>query len=86
MCQCSLRASTWYIQENVVHCEEEAGSDLQLYYTVNMAVMIYDFIKEIEEAEVRDILLYAEPVKYDPVEIDLVDIKTDKVIGDTYQR
>ena len=32
----------------------------------------------------RDISLYAEPVKYDPVEIDLVDITTDKVIGDTY--
>ena len=83
---CSLSAGTWYIQENIVHCEEEASSDLKLYYTVNMAVMIYDFIKEIEEAEVRDISLYAEPVKYDPVEIDLVDIKTDKVIGDTYQR
>ena len=51
-----------------------------------MAVMIYDFLKEIKEAEVRDISLYAEPVKYDPVEIDLADIKTDKVIGDTYQR
>ena len=34
----------------------------------------------------RDISLYAEPVKYDPVEIDLVDIKTDKVIGETHQR
>ena len=45
--------------------------------------MIYDFMKEIEEAEVRDISLYTEPVKYDPVEIDLVDIKTDKVIADT---
>ena len=86
LCQCSLTAGAWYIQENIVHCEEEASSDLQLYYTVNMAVMIYDFLKEIEEAEVRDISLYAEPVKYDPVEIDLVDIKTDKVIGDTYQR
>ena len=86
MCQCSLSAGTWYIQENIVHCEGEASSDLQLYYTVNMAVMIYDFTKEIEEAEVRDISLYAEPVKYDPVEIDLVDIKTDKVIGDTYER
>ena len=86
LCQCSLSADTWYIQENIVHCEGEASSDLQLYYTVNMAVMIYDFIKEIEEAEVRDISLYAEPVKYDPVEIDLVDIKTDKVIGDTYER
>ena len=86
LCQCSLSAGTWYIQENIVHCEEEASSDLQLYYTVNMAVMIYDFIKEIKEAEVKDISLYAEPVKYDPVEIDLVDIKTDKVIAVTYQR
>ena len=34
----------------------------------------------------RDISLYAEPVKYDPVEIDLVNIKTDKVIGETYER
>ena len=75
LCQWSLSRDTWYIQENIVHCEEEASSDLQLYYTVNMAVMIYDFTKEIEEAEVRDISLYAEPVKYDPVEIDLVDIK-----------
>ena len=62
LCQCSLNSGTWYIQENIVHCEEEASSDLQLYYTVNMAVMIYDFIKEIEEAEVRDISLCAEPL------------------------
>ena len=86
LCKCSLSTGTWYSQENIVHCEEEASSNLQLYYTVNMAVMIYDFLKEIEEAEVRDISLCAEPIKYDPVEIDLVDIKTDKVIGDTYQR
>ena len=66
--------------------KEEASSDLQLYYTVNMAVMIYDSIEEIEEVKVRDISLYEEPVKYDPIEINLVDIKTDKVIGDTYQR
>ena len=80
LCQCSLSAGTWYIQENIVHCEGEASSDLQLYYTVNVAVMIYYFIKEIEEAEVRDVSLHAEPVKYDQIEIDLVDIKTDKVM------
>ena len=39
-----------------------------------MAVMIYDFIEEIEEVKVRDISLYEEPVKYDPIEIDLVDV------------
>ena len=86
LCQCSLSAGTWFIQENIVHCEDEASSDLQLYYTVNMALMIYDFIKEIEVAEVRVISLYEEPVNYDPVEIDLVDVKTDKVIGETYER
>ena len=86
LCQCSLSAGTWFIKENIVHCEDEASSDLQLYYTVNMAVMIYDFIKEIEEDEVRDISLYEEPVKYHPVEIDLVDLKTEKVIGETYER
>ena len=86
LCQCSLSAGTWFIQENIVHCEDEASSDLQLYYTVNMAVMIYDFIQEIEEDEVRDISLYEEPAKYDPVEIDLVDVKTEKVIGETYER
>ena len=86
LCQCSLSAGTWYIQENIVHCEGEASSDLQLYYTVNMAVIIYDFIQEIEEAEVRDVSLYAEPVKCDPVEIDLADVKSDIVIGNTYER
>ena len=86
LCQCSLSAGTWFIQENIVHCEDEASSDLQLYYTVNMAVMIYDFVKEIEKDEVRDISLYEEPVKYDPIEIDLVDVKTEKVIGETYER
>ena len=48
--------------------------------------MIYDFLKEIEEAKVRNVSLFAESVKYDPVEIDLVDVKTEKVIGDTYER
>ena len=86
LCQCSISAGTWYIQENIVHCEGEASSDLQLYYTTNMAIMIYDFVKEIEEAKVGDVSLFAEPVKYDPVEIDLVDVKTDGVIGDTYER
>ena len=29
LCQCSLSAGTWFIQENIVHCEDEASSDLQ---------------------------------------------------------
>ena len=69
LCQCSLSTGTWYIQENIVHCEEEVSSDLQLDYTVNMAVMVYDFLKEIEEAEVRDMKnrdnrIYANKIDY----------------------
>ena len=49
LCQCSISAGTWYIQENIIHCEGEASSDLQLYYTTNMAVMIYDFLKKLKK-------------------------------------
>ena len=51
-----------------------------------MAVMIYDFQREIEEAEIKDILLFTEPINYDPIEIDLVDIQTQRVICDRYER
>ena len=86
LCQCSIGAGTWFIQENIVHCEGEASSFIQLYYTTNMAVMIYDFQRKIEEAEIRDISLFTEPIKYDPIEIDLVYIQTQRVIGDRYER
>ena len=49
-------------------------SVMTLYYTTNMAVMIYDFQREIEVAGIQDISLFTEPIKYDPIEIDLVDI------------
>ena len=86
LCQCSISAGTWFIQENIVHCEGEASSFIQLYYTTNMAVMIYDFQREIEEAEIKDISLFTEPIKYDPIEVDLVDIQAQRVIGDKYER
>ena len=86
LCQCSISAGTWFIQENIVHCEGEASSFIQLYYTTNMAVMIYDFQREIEVAGIQDITLFTEPIKYDPIEIDLVDIQTQRVLGDRYER
>ena len=30
--------------------------------------------------------LFAEPVRFEPVEIDLADVRTDRVIGDKYER
>ena len=36
LCQCSISAGTWFIQENIVHCKGEASSFIQLYYTCNL--------------------------------------------------
>ena len=43
LCQCSISAGTWYIQENIVYCTNEIDTKIDLYFTVNMAVMIYQF-------------------------------------------
>ena len=47
--------------------------------------MIYDFQREIEVAGIQYISLFTEPIKYDPIEIYLVDIQTQRVIGDRYE-
>ena len=30
--------------------------------------------------------LFAEPVRFEPIEIDIADVRTDRVIGDKYER
>ena len=74
LCQCSLSAGTWFIQENIVHrnnyfCDHANSMSIWQIFGSKLTLSIYE-----------------EPVKYDPVEIDLVDVKTDKVIGETYER
>ena len=36
----SINAGTWYIQGNIVYCTEQIDTKIDLYYRVNMAVMI----------------------------------------------
>ena len=52
LCLCSISAGPYYLQENILSCEDE-NVDLQMYYTVNMAVVNY-FGTQIPEIEQID--------------------------------
>ena len=52
MCLCSISAGPYYLQENVLSCEDE-NVDLHMYYTVNMAVVNH-FGTQIPEIEQID--------------------------------
>ena len=49
LCLCSMSAGPYYLQENVLSCEDE-NVDLHMYYTVNMAAVNY-FGTQIPEIE-----------------------------------
>ena len=80
LCQCSISAGTWYIQENIVYCTDKVDTKIDLYYTVNMAFMIYQFEDKISKQEVTDITLYRKPVEYDSLEPIIVLEEEDEIL------
>ena len=52
LCLCPISAGPYYLQKNVLSCEDE-NVDLHMYYTVNMAVVNY-FGTQIPEVEKID--------------------------------
>ena len=81
LCQCSISAGTWYIQENIVYCTDKVDTKIDLYYTVNMAVIIYQFEDKISKQEVTDMTLYREPIEYDSLEPIIVLEEEDEILG-----
>ena len=81
LCQCSISAGTWYIQENIIYCTEQIDTKIDLYYTVNMAVMIYQFEDKINKQEVTDITLYRQPIEYDSLEPLIVMEEENEILG-----
>ena len=81
LCQCSISAGTWYIQENIVYCTDKVDTKIDLYCTVNMAVMIYQFEDKISKQDVTDITLYREPIEYDSLEPIIVLEEEDEILG-----
>ena len=58
LCQCPISAATWYIQENIVYCDEDPDTKINLYYTVNMAVMMFQFKDLMLNRKIADISLF----------------------------
>ena len=50
LCLCSINAGPYYMQENILSCEDE-NVDLYLYYTLSMAV-VNNFGTQILEIEI----------------------------------
>ena len=79
LCQCYLTAGKWYVEGNIAYCEDNFDTNVQLYYTINMAVMMYQFRKVLEQESFNDSSLFKSPPPYDPIEPEIV-IKTDEDI------
>ena len=60
LCLCSISAGPYYLQENILSCENK-NVDLHMYYTVNMAVVNY-FGTQIAEIEQIDGLMQIETI------------------------
>ena len=60
LCQCSLTAGSWYIEANIAYCTEEPATMLTLYYTVNMATIVYQFADKIKTEGIIDLTLFIE--------------------------
>ena len=83
LCQCSLTAGSWYIEANIAYCTEEPATMLTLYYTVNMATMVYQFEEKIKTQGITDLTLFTEKVDFDVEEPNLIVEENSIVLEDT---
>ena len=83
LCQCSLTAGSWYIEANIAYCTEESTTKLTLYYTVNMATMIYQFEEKIKTEGITDLTLFTEKIDFDTEEPNLIVEEDSTVLEDT---
>ena len=68
LCQYSLTARSWYIEANIAYCTEESATELTLYYTVNMATIVYQFEEKIKTEGITDLTLFTEKIDFDAEE------------------
>ena len=83
LCQCSLTAGLWYIEANIAYCTEEPATMLTLYYTVNMATIVYQFAEKIKTEGITDLTLFTEKIDFDAEEPNLIVEEDSTVIEDT---
>ena len=83
LCQCSISAGTWYIQENIAYCKEEPDTQIKMKFTINMAVMNYKFPDTVKSQGITDVSLYDQPLPYDPLEPKII-VESEEEILDEY--
>ena len=85
LCGCSISAGKWYVEENIIHCNSERDTEIQLFYSVNMAVVIYQFIQRMKEDGISDMTLYKQQVDFDPIEPFVLTITNEEILKDVTQ-
>ena len=86
LCQCSLSAGSWYLEANIAYCAEDPdnpSTHLKLYYTVNMATVIYQFQIKLKTEGITDLTLFTEQIPFDAKEPDLIVEEDTNVLQDT---
>ena len=84
--QCSLSAGSWYLEANIAYCAEDPdnpSTHLKLYYTVNMATVIYQFQEKLKTEGITDLILFTEQIPFDAKEPDLIVEEDTYVLQDT---
>ena len=81
LCQCSLTAGSWYIEANIAYCTVEPATMLTLYYTVNMATIVYQLEEKTEG--ITDLTLFKEKIDFDAEEPNLIEEEDSTVLEDT---
>ena len=86
LCQCSLSAGSWYLEANIAYCTEDPDNpsiQLTLYYTVNMATVIYQFQERLKTEGITDLTFFTEQIPFDAKEPDLIVEEDTYVLHDT---
>ena len=85
LCQCSLTAGSWYLEANIAYCTQESSSELTLYYTVNMATIVYQFQEKLKTDGITYLTLFTEKIDFDAEEPNLIVEEDPSVLEDTLQ-
>ena len=81
-----FKAGSWYLEANIAYCAEDPdnpSTHLKLYYTVNMATVIYQFQEKLKTEGITDLTLFNEQIPFDAREPDLIVEEDSYVLHDT---
>ena len=82
LCECSIFAGdpVWKIERNIAHCQDTQKA-LSVYFTYNMAVMIYQFQEKLLEHSITSETLETALPIWDPIEPKVINVKESEVIN-----